>query len=91
VLNVILANTVLKGNKDEIIRVHGLMETALAAENKNLKKFIGDYVKYTAIQDDNVLLSKNNQLKTTYLLAAIAFLVIIFVVLMIVWLNKEKG
>jgi len=59
--------------QDEIIRVHGLMETALAAENKNLKKFIGDYVKYTAITDDNVLLSKNNQLKTTYLLAAIAF------------------
>ena len=56
VLKVILTYTELSGDKDKIIKVHRLIETALAAENSNLKKFIGDYIKYNEIQDDNTLL-----------------------------------
>jgi signal transduction histidine kinase len=65
VLKVILAYTELSGNKDEIIRVHRLIETALAAENVNLKKFIGDYIKYNEIQDDNTLLGITNKSNKT--------------------------
>ncbi len=66
VLKVILAYTEMAGDKDKIIGVHRLMETALTAENDKLKKFIGDYIKYSAIQDDNTLLSiknKNSKIK----------------------------
>jgi len=79
VLRVILAYTQLSGNKDKIISVHNLMETALAAENDNLKNFIGDYVKYNAIQDDNRLLLINNKSNRTeiWLLTAICCITIL--------------
>lgn len=72
-LQVILNYTELSGNKEGIIRVQRLLTSALTAENENLKKFIGDYVRYNAIQDDNNLLetsNKNKQTKIWWLLAA---------------------
>ena len=63
ILKVILQNLILTGNKDKIISTQHLLMEADAAENENLKKFIGDYVKYNAIQNDNKLLEASNQNK----------------------------
>ena len=84
VLKIILAYTKQSGNKDKIIDVQNLLEKALVIENNNIKKFIGDYIKYNAIQDDNNLLetdNKNSKTKIWLLISicAISILIIIFI------------
>ncbi|MET3874618.1 tetratricopeptide repeat-containing sensor histidine kinase [Chitinophaga sp. OAE865] len=64
-LNEILKNTELVGNKDQIIHVQKLMASALEADNSNLKKFIGDYTVYSAIREENDLLEAGNRNKLT--------------------------
>lgn len=62
----ILNRTELLGNKDKMISVQKLLNEAMAKENENLKKFVGDYIKYNTIQSDNVVLSivnKNSKTK----------------------------
>jgi signal transduction histidine kinase len=61
----ILETTKLTGNVAAINRMHEQMEDALANENQSLKSFIGDYVKYNAIQEDNKLLELSNHNKQT--------------------------
>jgi len=83
VLKVILIYTEMSGNKDKVISVHRLMEAALTAENDNLKKFIGDYVKYNSIQDDNTLLeisNKSNKIKI-WLLVSVCTISILLIVI----------
>jgi len=84
VLKIILAYTEKSGNKDKIINVQNLIEKALVIENNNIKKFIGDYIKYNAIQDDNTLLqtdNKNSKAKIWLLISicVISILIIIFI------------
>lgn len=62
----------LKGNKEEIIRVKTLLESEITEENEKLKKFIGDYIEYNTIQNDNKVLSiinKNNSTKIVLLVS----------------------
>lgn len=56
----ILETTKLTGNVADINQAHELVEDALRQENDNLKNFIGDYVKYDTIQEDNRLLEISN-------------------------------
>lgn len=69
----ILNYTELSGNKDEIIKVQKLLESALERENENLKKFVGDYIKYNSIETDNAVLNvlnKHNKVKIWFLISA---------------------
>jgi len=84
VLRVILANAQLTGNKDKIITVQRQLTDALAAENKNLRKFIGDYVNYNNVISHNELLeakNRNNKIKIWLLIGvcSAAALLIVFV------------
>jgi signal transduction histidine kinase len=83
-LKIILHFTELTGNKDEIIRIHGLLEKAMEQDIANLKKFIGDYVKYNAIQDDNTQLELTNKSNRTriWLLLIICSITILLVMIM---------
>ncbi|TWJ00781.1 signal transduction histidine kinase [Mucilaginibacter frigoritolerans] len=83
VLKVILAYTEISGDKDKIISVHRQIETALTAENDQLKKFIGDYIKYNAIQDDNTLLQTKNESNKTkiWLLIFVCMISILLIVI----------
>ena len=64
-LKVMLKNTKLAGNKDQIINVQSQMTAALEADNNNLKKFIGDYTTYSAIREENYVLEAGNRNKLT--------------------------
>jgi len=82
ILKIILAYTELSGNKDEIIRIRRLMVDALTVENENLKKFIGDYVQYNTIRDDNRLLeisNKSNRIKIWLLTAVCSVIVLLLI------------
>lgn len=75
---------VLSGHKDKIIEAHDSLEAALVAENDNLKKFIGDYIKYNAIQDDNRrlgVINKSNQTRI-WLLIVICGVITLLVLIM---------
>jgi signal transduction histidine kinase len=60
-LKIILHFTELSGNKAEIIRIHSLIEKALTMENENIKKFIGNYVKFNSMQENNIQLELTNK------------------------------
>ncbi len=85
ILKVILAYTELSGNKDKIIKVHSLIATALTAENDNLKKFIGDYIKYNEIQDDNTLLGIANRSSKTEIWLLFSCCVVSIVLIIIIY------
>ncbi len=71
ILNNVLSYTALSGNKDQIISVQTLLQAEMIEENEKLKKFVGDYIKYNTLQDDNVILSivnKNNRVKILFLI-----------------------
>lgn len=82
ILNVMLANSELIGNKDQIIHVQKLLASALEADNNNLKKFIGDYTVYSAIREKNHLLEAENRNKLTqiWMLTTICVATIILIV-----------
>lgn len=84
ILKDILSYTELSGNKDQIISVQKLLESAMAKENDKLKKFVGDYIKYNTIQSDNTVLSIVNKNSKTKILLLIAICVVsIFLLLFI--------
>lgn len=64
-LNVILKNTELAGNSEQVIHVQKQILSALEADNNNLKKFIGDYTTYNAMREENNLLEAGNRHKLT--------------------------
>jgi len=72
----ILNYTELSGNADQIISVRKLLESAMTEENLRLKKFVGDYIKYSTIQTDNALLSLVNKNSKTKILLLIAICVV---------------
>lgn len=78
------------GNKDEIIKVHLELEKAMSAEWEKSKKFISDYVKYNAVQDDNKLLSKKNAQKTGYLIVIGISLIAVVFALLKIWHNRKR-
>lgn len=85
VLKIILAYTELSGNKDKIISAHHLLESALVAENNNQKKFIGDYIKYNAIQDDNTLLEISNKINKTKIGLLVAVCTVSILLILIIY------
>ncbi|MCK7553730.1 tetratricopeptide repeat protein [Chitinophaga sedimenti] len=82
ILQVMLENSELIGNKDQIIHVQKLLASALETDNSNLKKFIGDYTIYSAIREKNHLLEAGNRNKLTkiWMLAAICAASVILIV-----------
>lgn len=73
----------LAGDKDKQISISRLLTTALSEENESIKKFIGDYVQYSNIQNDNNLLLRRNQIseKKIGLLLLICILVSFFIII----------
>ncbi|KQB99839.1 sensor histidine kinase [Pedobacter sp. Hv1] len=78
------------GNKDEIIKVHLELEKAMSAEWEKSKKFISDYVKYNAIQDDNKVLSEENVQRNFWLLTVSFSAVIVVLSIYLIMLNRSK-
>lgn len=78
------------GDKDEIINVHLELEKAMSADWEKSKKFISDYVKYNAIQEDNRLLNRKNTQQTGYLIVFGASLIVVLLALLKVWHNRKR-
>lgn len=78
------------GDKDEIINVYIKLEKAMSADWEKSKKFISDYVRYNAVQDDNKLLNKKNAQQTGYLFVFGISLIIVVMALFKVWQNRKR-
>jgi len=85
VLNVLLYYSRLAGDKDKQISYAQLLTTALLAENENMKKFIGDYVRYNALETDNRALSIANKNNKTKIWLLITICVVISILIVIIY------
>src|SRR5690606_2200657 len=78
------------GNKDEIIDTHIALEEAMIADRENVKKFIGDYVRYNTIQLDNKLLEDKNARRTLWLVLISSGALIIVLVIYLIMLRRTR-
>lgn len=85
ILQDVLSFTELSGNKDKIISVQKLLEATMAEENENLKKFVGDYIKYNTIQSDNAVLSIVNKNSKTKIWLLVAICVVSLFLLLFIY------
>jgi len=84
ILKNMVTYAVLSGNKERIISAHSLLEAAIVAENDNLKQFIGDYIKYNAIQDDNArlgIINKSNRTKILLLISVCGISILLIIII----------
>ncbi|MBB6237934.1 signal transduction histidine kinase [Pedobacter sp. AK013] len=78
------------GDKDEIIKVYSELDKSLTSEWENSRKFMGDYVRYNAIEDDNKLLSAKNARRALWLLIVSSSAVVIVLIIYLIMLRKSK-
>ncbi len=90
ILNNALAVANQLGDKDEIINVHIELEKAMSADWEKSKKFISDYVRYNAIQEDNRLLNRKNTQQTGYLIVFGVSLIVVVLALLKLWHNRKR-
>lgn len=81
----VLTYTESLGNKDKIISVQKLLQATMAEENENLKKFVGDYIKYNTIQSDNAVLSIVNKTSKTKIWLLVSICVISLFLLLFIY------
>lgn len=78
------------GDKDQIINVHLELEKAISADWEKSKKFISDYVRYNAVQEDNKVLNRKNTQKTDYLIVFGISLIVVVLALFKLWHNRKR-
>jgi len=72
-------------------RYHILQDSLNVVNKTQAEQDLDEGLKQTAQQDKIQLLSKNNQLKTTYLSAIIVFSVLILIILAMAWYNLKRS
>ncbi|WAC39737.1 sensor histidine kinase [Pedobacter sp. SL55] len=90
ILNNALAIAKRINDKDEMIKVYEKLDKSMSQDWEKSRKFMGDYVKYNAIQTDNLVLSKKATQITLWLII-ISFLSIVIVLsIYLVMLRQKK-
>ena len=89
-LSAALGRATKSGNKDDIINAYAALEKAMIADRENMKRFIGDYVRYNAIADDNKLLSAENAQRAIWLLVISFSAAIIVLAIYLTMLRRSR-
>ncbi|MBE8719463.1 sensor histidine kinase [Sphingobacterium pedocola] len=89
-LTAALGRATKSGNKNEIIKAYATLEKAMIADRENMKRFIGDYVRYNAIADDNKLLSAENARRALWLLGISFSAAIIVLAIYLTMLRRSR-
>lgn len=90
ILNNALAVANKLNDKNEIIKIHVELEKAMSGEWERSKKFMGDYIKYNNIQDNNKLLSEENAQRALWIIAISFSSVIIVLTVYIIMLRRSR-
>jgi len=85
-----LGRATKSGIKDDIINAYAALEEAMIADRENMKKFIGDYVRYNAIEDHNKLLSEKNAQRTLWLVIISFSSTIIVLAIYLIMLRRSR-
>jgi signal transduction histidine kinase len=91
ILNVLVYYYGAAGHKEKQAAASQLLITALNAENENMKKFIGDYVKYNDLENDNLrlaLIGKSDRIKIGSLI--VVCIVVSLLILMVYRLYRAS-
>ncbi|WP_169305669.1 sensor histidine kinase [Sphingobacterium alkalisoli] len=78
------------GDKDEIIKVYVELEKAMSADWERSRKFMGDYVKYNTIENDNRLLSEKNAQRALWLVIISAAALIVVLAIYLIMLRRNR-
>jgi len=89
-LTATLGRATKSGNKDAIIKAYAELEKAMIADRERIKKFIGDYVKYNAIEDHNKLLSEKNAQRALWLVVISSAALIVVLAIYLIMLRRNR-
>src|SRR5690606_16720342 len=90
ILNNALEVAKLMNDKDEIIKVYTELDKSRTAEWERSRKFMGDYVRYNAIQDDNKLLNAKNAKRALWLVILAVSASVIVLAIYLVMLRRTR-
>ncbi|GAA4802026.1 hypothetical protein GCM10023231_33660 [Olivibacter ginsenosidimutans] len=92
-LEVIWRNQDALHKKIDLDHFHQLTEKSMMDINRNLTQFIGDYIKYNDLENNNRLLKVNNQTnryKIWFLIGLILALVLVAIFVYVLYLNSRR-
>lgn len=78
------------GDKDEIIKIYVKLEKVMSAEWERSRKFMGDYVRYNAIEQDNKLLAEENARRTMWIVIISFMALISLMIIYLVMLRRSR-
>lgn len=90
ILNNALAFANQLDDKNEVIKVYIELEKSMSAEWERSRKFMGDYIKYNTIQDDNKLLSEKNEQRAIWILIISISSAIIVLTIYLIMLRRSR-
>ncbi|MFD2034656.1 sensor histidine kinase [Belliella marina] len=78
------------GDKDELIKIYVELEKAMSADWEKSRKFMGDYVKYNDIEDDNRLLAEENKRRTLWVVIISFMALISLMTIYLIMLRRSR-
>jgi len=78
------------GDKDEIIKIYVKLEKVMSAEWERSRKFMGDYVRYNAIEQDNKLLADENARRTMWIVIISFIALISLMTIYVIMLRRSR-
>ncbi|GGH20753.1 hypothetical protein FAZ19_15515 [Sphingobacterium alkalisoli] len=75
---------------DELIKVYVELEKAMSTEWERSRKFMGDYVRYNSIEQDNRLLSEKNAQRALWLVIISAAALIVVLTIYLIMLRRNR-
>ncbi|TJZ49880.1 hypothetical protein FAZ15_22125 [Sphingobacterium olei] len=78
------------GDTDEIIKVYVELEKSMTADWEKTRKFIGDYVRYNNIEDNNTQLAEENKRRTLWIVIISFMALISLMTIYLIMLRRSR-
>lgn len=90
ILNYALEVAKQLGDKDEIIKIYSELDKSMTADWENSRKFMGDYVRYNTIEQNNKLLGEENAQRTMWIVIISFMAVISLMTIYVIMLRRSR-
>ncbi|WPR77756.1 sensor histidine kinase [Algoriphagus sp. NG3] len=90
ILNYALEVAKQLGDKDEIIKIYSELDKSMTADWENSKKFMGDYVRYNSIEQNNKLLGEENARRTMWIVIISFMALISLMTIYLIMLRRSR-
>ncbi|WP_057940520.1 sensor histidine kinase [Algoriphagus resistens] len=90
ILNYALEVAKQLGDKDEIIKIYSELDKSMTADWENSRKFMGDYVRYNTIEQNNKLLGEENAQRTMWIVIISFMAIISLMIIYVIMLRRSR-